>query len=70
MIYWWKKRLTVENQVLLSQKETYAQICADKKVGLKPQVVSQVFDKGENAEASTLTKIAHGVNKRIVLKLV
>jgi DNA-binding phage protein len=41
-----------------------------KKAGLKPQVVSRVFDNGENAEINTLSKIAHGVNKRLVLKLV
>lgn len=41
-----------------------------KKAGLKPQVVSRVFDNGENAEIATLSKIAHGVNKRLVLKLV
>lgn len=41
-----------------------------KKSGLKPQVVSRVFDNGDNAEFSTLSKIAHGVNKRLVLKLV
>jgi DNA-binding phage protein len=41
-----------------------------KKAGLKPQVVSRVFDNGENAEVSTLAKIAHGVNKRLVMKLI
>jgi hypothetical protein len=41
-----------------------------KKAGLKPQVVSRVFDNGENAEVSTLSKIAHGVDKRLVMKLV
>lgn len=41
-----------------------------KKAGLKPQVVSRVFDNGENAEVATLSKIAHGVNKRLVLKLI
>ena len=41
-----------------------------KKAGLKPQAVARVFNNGENAEVGTLSKIAHGVNKRLVLKLV
>lgn len=41
-----------------------------KKAGLKPQVVARVFNNGENAEVATLAKIARGVNKRLVLKLI
>jgi hypothetical protein len=39
-----------------------------KKAGLKPQVVSQVFN-GDNAELSTLVKMAQGAGKKLVLKL-
>lgn len=52
------------------EKKHMTKYALAKKAGLKPQVVSRVFDNGENAEVSTLTKIAHGVNKRLVLKLV
>jgi len=52
------------------EKKHMTKYALAKKAGLKPQVVSRVFDNGENAEVSTLTKIAHGVNKRLVLKLI
>lgn len=40
-----------------------------KKAGLKPQVISRVFNNGINAEVETLSKMAMGVGKKLLLKL-
>jgi ribosome-binding protein aMBF1 (putative translation factor) len=40
-----------------------------KKIGLNPFVVSRVMDNAENAQYKTLQKMAHGVGKRLEIKL-
>ncbi len=40
-----------------------------KKIGLNPFVVSRVLDNAENAQYKTLQKMAHGLGKRLEMKL-
>ena len=41
-----------------------------KKVGIKKQQLNNFFDKGHNATLKTIGKIAHGLNKKVVISFV
>ena len=50
-------------------KKHMTQYALAKKIGLNPIVVSQALNNPENAQYKTLQKMAHGLGKRLEMKL-
>jgi|ERR1035437_4622171 ribosome-binding protein aMBF1 (putative translation factor) len=57
---------SVKNELVKKHMTKYA---LAKKIGLNPFVVSRVLDNAENAQYKTLQKMAHGLGKRLEMKL-
>ena len=59
----------VEELKKIMKKKHMTYYAVAKNAGIKHQIIARVLNGADNAEVSTLSKLAHGVGKKLVLKL-